>query len=525
MICPKCNNNLKNFERAKQENTELNLDLSCKKNYICITCRLIYYNGDNICHIPACNRKTVFSTKQKLAEHYNKSKNHKLFHIENANTFHLRDLNVTRKTNKEYCEKHRKIKRLRLSMSYECILPSSEEHQSGTSVAAEPIASEASECISLQMPSSQEHQSVTSVVETVASEEPECIFHHECILPSSEEHQSGTSVAAEPIASEASECISLQMPSSQEHQSVTSVVETVASEEPECIFHQTPTSQALSNMEESLDSIRLLGSSCYNIIKCFALTQEERAAWIGTLRSRSWKDISTDINRKSSRSFTDSDTPSFLDPVITYLRRIFQGRDLHLSALRMMPNNLPQILHVDYPKFHNHISKTKNYTGQVPYGAVFGIEENTCLWIYDKKTQSLSRIRIPVGCIMVFAGDVIHAGDCYDTLHYRMHLYIDVHKFSDAAYSRQNAYFHNIPQQPILYELAKNIKWTCKKFEAAITINKWKQHLRRHDRCKIIELLKSRDTIIKDESIDDYIKDQRLEEIKCILMTRCFLDH
>ena len=465
MICPKCNNNLKNFERAKQENTELNLDLSCKKNYICITCRLIYYNGDNICHIPACNRKTVFSTKQKLAEHYNKSKNHKLFHIENANTFHLRDLNVTRKTNKEYCEKHRKIKRLRLSMSYECILPSSEEHQSGTSVAAEPIASEASECISLQMPSSQEHQSVTSVVETVASEEPECIFH------------------------------------------------------------QTPTSQALSNMEESLDSIRLLGSSCYNIIKCFALTQEERAAWIGTLRSRSWKDISTDINRKSSRSFTDSDTPSFLDPVITYLRRIFQGRDLHLSALRMMPNNLPQILHVDYPKFHNHISKTKNYTGQVPYGAVFGIEENTCLWIYDKKTQSLSRIRIPVGCIMVFAGDVIHAGDCYDTLHYRMHLYIDVHKFSDAAYSRQNAYFHNIPQQPILYELAKNIKWTCKKFEAAITINKWKQHLRRHDRCKIIELLKSRDTIIKDESIDDYIKDQRLEEIKCILMTRCFLDH
>ena len=465
MICPKCNNNLKNFERAKQENTELNLDLSCKKNYICITCRLIYYNGDNICHIPACNRKTVFSTKQKLAVYYNKSKNHKLFHIENANTFHLRDLNVTRKTNKEYCEKHRKIKRLRLSMSYECILPSSEEHQSGTSVAAEPIASEASECISLQMPSSQEHQSVTSVVETVASEEPECIFH------------------------------------------------------------QTPTSQALSNMEESLDSIRLLGSSCYNIIKCFALTQEERAAWIGTLRSRSWKDISTDINRKSSRSFTDSDTPSFLDPVITYLRRIFQGRDLHLSALRMMPNNLPQILHVDYPKFHNHISKTKNYTGQVPYGAVFGIEENTCLWIYDKKTQSLSRIRIPVGCIMVFAGDVIHAGDCYDTLHYRMHLYIDVHKFSDAAYSRQNAYFHNIPQQPILYELAKNIKWTCKKFEAAITINKWKQHLRRHDRCKIIELLKSRDTIIKDESIDDYIKDQRLEEIKCILMTRCFLDH
>jgi hypothetical protein len=119
--------------------------------------------------------------------------------------------------------------------------------------------------------------------------------------------------------------------------------------------------------------------------------------------------------------------------------------------------------------------------------------------------------------MLLFAGDVIHAGDCYETIHHRIHFYIDATEFADLK--RKNEYFSTIQLQPIMVELAANIKWTQQSFIKAVSKVGWERNLRYHRVDVISDLLAQRDCLLANaNSIDKKQLDAQLAVISAKLI-------
>lgn|GEM_PF-6413054 len=161
---------------------------------------------------------------------------------------------------------------------------------------------------------------------------------------------------------------------------------------------------------------------------------------------------------------------------------------------------------MDYPRFWDFTEKNRNYDGDVPYSVIFAIEDDTYIWKYNSTLDQPERVHIPKGHMCIFAGDFVHAGDCYDKIHYRVHLYIDAHvKFSHIPEERQNKYMRNI-NQPIYYELVDE-KWTAAAFTSKVVKSQWDQQL--PIEYAVVEyLLQERDTLkaSKDSMSDEEFK-------------------
>ena len=56
----------------------------------------------------------------------------------------------------------------------------------------------------------------------------------------------------------------------------------------------------------------------------------------------------------------------------------------------------------------------------MPLSVIWALEDGTTIIIDDK------RYRIPKGQILVFRGDVCHAGDAYNVMNTRIHAYLDL---------------------------------------------------------------------------------------------------
>ena len=183
---------------------------------------------------------------------------------------------------------------------------------------------------------------------------------------------------------------------------------------------------------------------------------------------------------------------------------------IKVHALDMKPGYLPQGLHYDYKPFS---LDEYIHTGPMPYNFVIALQPHTHLWV--KMGDHLLKVYIPVGHIMILAGDLIHAGGCYKEYNIRLHGYIDTPKFRDA--SRSNQYV-NSSLQPFLHELSEDHEWTVEKFKAAVgeeaynTVFKW---LVPYD--KVVGRLKAREDIMVEE-VPDIIKQQMLKTIDSEIM-------
>jgi hypothetical protein len=183
---------------------------------------------------------------------------------------------------------------------------------------------------------------------------------------------------------------------------------------------------------------------------------------------------------------------------------------IQVHALDMKPGYLPQGLHYDYKSIalDGYI-----HTGPMPYNFIIALQPNTHLWV--KKGNHLLKIHVPVGHIMILAGDLIHAGGCYDEYNIRLHGYIDTPKFRDG--SRSNQYV-NSSLQPFLHELSGSHAWTAKRFKDVVAASKYKtvfNWLVPYE--KVVERLQAREDIMV-AKVPDLIKEQMLKTIDSEIM-------
>ena len=64
----------------------------------------------------------------------------------------------------------------------------------------------------------------------------------------------------------------------------------------------------------------------------------------------------------------------------------------------------------------------------MPLSLMLAVQEGTRLWVFPKGCQASDAavlVRIPVGAMLVWRGDLVHAGAGYDVDHVRVHAYVD----------------------------------------------------------------------------------------------------
>ena len=61
-----------------------------------------------------------------------------------------------------------------------------------------------------------------------------------------------------------------------------------------------------------------------------------------------------------------------------------------------------------------------------PCSAILGLQPGARLYVYDPALCCDVTVLVPVGHILLFDGDVAHAGACYATTNTRVHVYLDV---------------------------------------------------------------------------------------------------
>lgn len=113
-------------------------------------------------------------------------------------------------------------------------------------------------------------------------------------------------------------------------------------------------------------------------------------------------------------SFTTEKESHFLKPVLARLKRILPSYNCNDKAFIRSLHGLAQIFHVDYKDIHQAGTKEicKEMQNIRNYGMLFAIEEGTHFWVYDMDQKKAVRVDIPVGAMVIFAGNCIHAG-CY----------------------------------------------------------------------------------------------------------------
>ena len=61
-----------------------------------------------------------------------------------------------------------------------------------------------------------------------------------------------------------------------------------------------------------------------------------------------------------------------------------------------------------------------------PCSAILALQEGTCLTVYDAALGHDVTMAVPPGAILLFDGDVAHAGASYAACNSRVHVYLDV---------------------------------------------------------------------------------------------------
>jgi hypothetical protein len=102
------------------------------------------------------------------------------------------------------------------------------------------------------------------------------------------------------------------------------------------------------------------------------------------------------------------------------------GRRLHeFNAIRSMPACQKQDRHWDYDPVRVRYDGGRHRRVK-PCSAILGLEPGARLYVYDPALKRDVTVLIPVGAILLFEGDVAHAGACYATPNTRVHVYLDV---------------------------------------------------------------------------------------------------
>ena len=107
------------------------------------------------------------------------------------------------------------------------------------------------------------------------------------------------------------------------------------------------------------------------------------------------------------------------------MRPIAETSDNHLSTGTMVIRSLAgcgrQRSHQDRA---HHTTAEPSFAhlpfGQVPLSVIWALEDDTTIIINEE------RYHIPKGQILVFRGDVCHAGDGYRSMNTRIHAYLDL---------------------------------------------------------------------------------------------------
>ena len=90
-----------------------------------------------------------------------------------------------------------------------------------------------------------------------------------------------------------------------------------------------------------------------------------------------------------------------------------------MAAIHSLPGCREQLLHFDYNP------ELCRGTERKPAGAILALQEDTHLLVHCEG-ETVSIVLGP-GDIIVFEGDVLHAGSAYTHENTRVHVYLDVH--------------------------------------------------------------------------------------------------
>ena len=136
-------------------------------------------------------------------------------------------------------------------------------------------------------------------------------------------------------------------------------------------------------------------------------------------RNRSYGGIGHNVEKHNeantrATSFTTEEECDFLKPLLERLKKILENYNCNDKVLVRSLHGLAQIFHVDFKTVHIAGTTTirKEMEGERDYGILCAIEEGTHFWVYDMDLKKAVRVDIPVGAMVIFAGNCIHAG-CY----------------------------------------------------------------------------------------------------------------
>jgi hypothetical protein len=101
-----------------------------------------------------------------------------------------------------------------------------------------------------------------------------------------------------------------------------------------------------------------------------------------------------------------------------------KGRDLgEFNAIRSEDSCIKQDRHWDFdPDLVRYIRRPR----RKPCSAILALQPGSRLYVYDTLLKHDVTVPIPPGAILVFDGDVAHAGASYATPNTRVHVYLDV---------------------------------------------------------------------------------------------------
>ena len=114
---------------------------------------------------------------------------------------------------------------------------------------------------------------------------------------------------------------------------------------------------------------------------------------------------------------------AYADDIKAEIRKIVQATRMDLLVgsgvvIRSLAGCKQQQLHTDYnPK--SRVFKTRD----IPLGLIAAIQDGTRLVTRE------GELSIPVGSVLVFRGDFVHAGASYESEHMRLHWYADAREY------------------------------------------------------------------------------------------------
>ena len=101
------------------------------------------------------------------------------------------------------------------------------------------------------------------------------------------------------------------------------------------------------------------------------------------------------------------------------------GRDPieEVNIIQSLPGCRAQKLHWDYDPAH---VTARPPGSRKPASAFLALEPGTRLHVYDAVRKAHTQVVVPPGCMLIFEGDVAHAGMWYVSKNLRVHVYLDV---------------------------------------------------------------------------------------------------